>query len=197
MKSRTNFWASVTLLALFTATAIPAFADVALPDGNKPRKQKNPTTTVLMNIRENELEKQPTLMISRGVLRELRAGLEGEDGASQNAASFSDGFGGKQTVMAGIFLSLALTFGGVWMVHSRKQSNGGRRLSQAALGLMVCALCGASASLAYANAGPPTPRRPFDSRILVEDVRRSGVYDKVKVELIDGDYGIVLDLPKK
>lgn len=203
MKSRTNFWASIALLMLLIATATPALADVALPKDNKSQKEKNPTVTVFMDIRENEYEKQPTLMISRSLLRQLRAGLDSDgSGASQSAASVSrfDGFGGKQTMMAGIFLSLALTFGGVWIVRTHKQSKGvgGRRLSQAALGLMICALCGASASLAYANAGPPPPHHPLDSRILIEDVRRNGIYDRVKVEVIDGPFdGVVLDLPKK
>jgi hypothetical protein len=182
--------------------AAPAFADVALPNNNKSHKEKNPTATVFMDIRENEYQKQPTLMISRSLLQKLRAGLDDNGGASQNAANVSrfDGFGGKQTMMAGLFLSLALTFGGVWIVRTHKQSKGvgGRRLSQAALGLMICALCGASASLAYANAGVPPPRHPLNSGILIEDVRGSGIYDRVKVEVIDGPFdGVVLDLPKK
>jgi hypothetical protein len=190
MKSWTNLF---VLVALFLAASIPAFADIANPNTNKLQTQSSKLKTP-MNIRLDGGEKEAKLLISRDVLRELSAELEGGD--SQNAAHlgrFSNP-SGTQTLMAGIFLSMAFAFGGVWLVHSRKQPN---KLTRVALGVMILSLCGAGTSLVYANAGPPPVARSLTSKILIPEAMSYGVWGEVKVEIVESGNGITLVLPKK
>jgi hypothetical protein len=189
-----NSWTKIfAIVALFLAASMPAFADIANPNVDKPQKQSSKLKTP-MNIRPDSGEKEAKLLISRDVLRELSAGLEG--GETQNTAHLSrfSNPGGAQTLMAGIFLSMAFAFGGVWFVHSRKQTD---KLTRVALGVMILALCGAGTSLVYANAGPPPVARSLTSKILIQEAMPYGVWGEVKVEIVESGNGITLVLPKK
>ena len=63
-------------------------------------------------------------------------------------------------------------------------------------GVAALALCGAAATAAYANAGPPPVARSLTSKILIQDAQWYGVYGQVKVEVVDDDDQIKLVLPK-
>jgi opacity protein-like surface antigen len=187
MKRRVNYLA---LAALLLATAASAFADVRVPDKEKNRPPKAQPFTALMMIDPNTKSTEARLLIPREVLQQMRAGLDGEDSRAAALAFFNTS--GAQTVMAGLFLSLALAFGGVWLVRSRGQ----KRLGPAALCVAALALCGAAATAAYANAGPPSVARSLTSKILIPDAKWYGVYGQVKVEVVDDDNQIKLVLPR-
>ena len=186
MKCRVNFLA---LAALLLAATVSASADVAPPDKAKIKPPKATPFTAPMMIDPNSKTGEAKLLIPRSVLEQMRAGLDGDDSHSAAFAYFNTG--GAQTLMAGVFLSLAFAFGGVWLVRSRGQ----RRLGPAALCVAALALCGAAATAAYANAGPPPVARSLTSKILIQDAMWYGVYGDVKVEVVDGDQ-IRLVLPK-
>ena len=150
MKRRFNYLA---LAALLLATAVNTFADVRVPDKDKNKSPKVSPFKAQMMIDPNTKSGEARLLIPRSVLEQMRAGLDGEDSRSSALAFFNAG--GAQTVVAGLFLSLALAFGGLWLVRSRGQ----RRLGPAALCLAALALCGVAATAAYANAGPPPVAR--------------------------------------
>lgn len=187
MKRRFNYLA---LAALLLATAVSASADVPNPDKAKNKPPKVQPFTAQMMIDPNTKSGEARLLIPREVLQQMRAGLDGEDARGSALAFFNAG--GAQTVMAGLFLSLALAFGGVWLVRSR----GRRRLGTAALCVATLALCGAAATAAYANAGPPPVARSLTSKILIQDAKWYGVYGQVKVEVTDDDDQIRLVLPR-
>lgn len=187
MKRRVNYLA---LAALLLATAVSALADVRVPDKNKNKPPKVAPFTAQMMIDPNSKSSEARLLIPRSVLEQMRAGLDGEDSRGAALAFFNAG--GAQTVMAGIFLSLALAFGGVWLVRSRNQ----RRLGTASLCLAAAALCGLAATSARANAGPPAVARSLTSKILIQDALWYGVYGQVKVEVVDDDDQIKLVLPR-
>ena len=186
MKCRVNFLA---LAALLLAATVSASADVAPPDKAKIKPPKVSPFTAQMNIQPDLKSGEAKLLIPRSVLEQMRAGLDGDDSHSAALAFFNTS--GAQTLMAGVFLSLAFAFGGVWLVRSRGQ----RRLGPAALCVAALALCGAAATAAYANAGPPPVARSLTSKILIQDAMWYGVYGDVKVEVVDGDQ-IRLVLPK-
>ena len=142
-----------------------------------------------MMIDPNSKTGEAKLLIPRSVLEQMRAGLDGDDSRSAAFAYFNTG--GAQTLMAGVFLSLAFAFGGVWLVRSRGQ----RRLGPAALCVAALALCGAAATAAYANAGPPPVARSLTSKILVPGAQPYGVYGQVKVEISDDESQLTLVLP--
>jgi hypothetical protein len=184
---------SCTLAALLLVALASARADVPKPrdDGHKPAKDAQITTS--MHIQTNYKATEARLLIPRAVWQQMRAEL---DGTSAPAAGLRfAALGGAQTAMAGIFLSLAFAFGGVWLVRGRK---GTSRLRQGALGVAFVALSvGATAGLVYANAGPPPIARSLTSQILVPGAQPYGVYGQVKVEFTDADYNqITLELPR-
>jgi hypothetical protein len=187
MKRRFKYLA---LAALLLATAVSAFADVRVPDKDKNKSPKVQPFTAQMMIDPNTKSSEARLLIPREVLQQMRAGLDGEDARGSALAFFNTG--GAQTVMAGLFLSLALAFGGVWLVRTR----GRRRLGTAALCVAAMALCGAAATAVYANAGPPAVARSLTSKILIQDAKWYGVYGQVKVEVTDDDDQIRLVLPR-
>lgn len=192
MKSRTTRLALVTLLLL--VGSVHALADVALPNSAKHRTGNNSTITSSMIISPDEKAKEARLLIPRDLLRQLQAGLDGNDAQSSAAATSGlSGLSGAQTVMAGIFLSLALAFGGIHLLRSRQQTD---KLTRAALGVAILALCGASASLVYGNAGPPPVARSLTSKILIQDLQWWGAYGQVKVEIVEDSDQVRLVLPK-
>ena len=186
MKCRVNFLA---LAALLLAATVSASADVAPPDKAKIKPPKVSPFTAQMNIQPDLKSGEAKLLIPRSVLEQMRAGLDGDDSHSAALAFFNTS--GAQTLMAGVFLSLAFAFGGVWLVRSRGQ----RRLGPAALCVAALALCGVAATAAYANAGPPPVARSLTTKILIDQAQWYGVYGQVKVEVTDDDR-ITLVLPK-
>jgi hypothetical protein len=190
MKRRVNYLA---LVALLLASAVPAFADIALPKENKGKSPKNSAFTTPMRIAPDEKVKEAKLVIPREVWQQMKAGLDDPDSLNAATAGRTFNFGGAQTVMSGLFLSLALAFGGVWLVRSRKQAV---RFGPAALCIVAFALCGAFAGAAYANAGPPPVARSLTSKILINDLQWWGAYGQVKIEVSDDANEITLVLPR-
>jgi hypothetical protein len=188
MKCRVNFLA---LAALLLAAGVSASADVAPPDKAKSKPPKVSPFIAPMRISPDVKPGEARLVIPRSVLERMRAGLDGDDSRSAAFAYFNTS--GAQTLMAGLFLSLAFAFGGVWLVRSRGQ----RRLGPAALCVAALALCGVAATAAHANAGPPPVARSLTSKILIQEATWYGVYGQVKVEVVDDDDNeIRLVLPK-
>jgi hypothetical protein len=89
------------------------------------------------------------LQIPRSSLRQLRAAIDnasGEDASALAAASVS-----TRTIMAGLCMFLALSFGGIWLVRSGQNRN-----QKALAGIVItAALLGATAMIARGNAAPP------------------------------------------
>jgi hypothetical protein len=95
--------------------------------------------------------------------------------------------------MAGIFLSLAFAFGGVWFVNARKRPDSFTRV---ALGIALLSFGGLTTTVVLANMGPPPVARSLTSRILIPDAQWYGVYGSVKVEVVNDGDQITLVLPK-
>lgn len=180
--------------ALLIATANLAFADIARPDKNSDKSGSHAKLTTDMRIQTDEKAKEAKLIIPREIWQQMKMKLDGN--GSQNAGTLSSFFNmrGGQTVISGIFLSLAFAFGGVWLVRSRKAAG---KLSQAtALGAVLLLVCGLTAGLANANAGPPPVARSLTSNILLPELQWWGATGQVKVEISDEENEITLVLPK-
>ena len=197
MKHRSRLIA-LAALALFAA-AIPASANIAPP--SLPAKPPRQTTgaPIRMQLRPDADAKEAKLIIPRKVLQQLRAELDGgaEDPQAAAAAVASGGsnLSSTQTAVAGIFLSLSLVLGGVWLAGARAP---GRRVSRVASALAFAALGGAAASgvAVYANAGPPPAGRSLTSKILAPDLSYWGASGVVKIEIANDESLIMLVLPK-
>ena len=178
------------LVALFLAALMPARADVARP---KDERNKPANVTITMRIEPNFKATEAKLLIPRSMWEQMKAQLDGNDAQAAAASARFNSLGGAQIVVAGLFLSLASAFAGVWFVRTRRET---RKLTPAALVVALVMLCGAGAGIAYANAAPPSVRRNLNSGILVPSAQSYGAYGQVKVEITDEESQIVLVLPK-
>src|SRR5262245_7121469 len=195
-----------TLVAFLLGTVSLALADVDVPKSINPKKKPVGATT--MRIATDEDVSQARLVIPRSLLQQLKAEVDGEDTEQiAETGSISTPFttlGNTQTMVAGLFMSLAILFGGAWVLRSRRQTG---KLSRVQAGVAVLLVAGAIASIAasmtysiYANAGPPPIARSLTSRILTRELQWWGAYGQVKIVVVNSkdDYRdeIRLILPK-
>lgn len=175
-------------LALFAFFATNAFADIRLPDTPKPKASK--TADGRLVIRINRSAKEAKLIIPKNQVKQLRAQLEEMDnGGDTTTATTANGFDftRTQTIVSGLFLSLAFVFGGVWLVRARKSEN---KIAKKAIGgaAILCLLSATAATnFIFANAGPPAQLRSitsvlFDKKAFNGWSQASG---KIKIEIAD------------
>ena len=181
-------------LFLFALTVIFssfALADIRLPDTPKPKPVKSIDST--MTIRFDKKAKDATLVISKGQLKQLRAELEQLDNESNTASN--TGFTRTQTIVSGLFMSLAMVFGGVWLTRSQKiNTKVGKTLIAGAI--LFCV--GSLATIAFANAGPPAELRQITSKLFDKKVFTywNSAYGKIKIQVSENANGVELIVPE-
>jgi hypothetical protein len=148
-----------------------------------------------MSIRLDRDATEARLLIPRSQLKQLKAELEQMDDESDNTAAVTHDFSRTQTIVSGMFLSLAFVFGGIWFVRSGKASTAtGKTL----IILTVLAGVSSAATLVYANAGPPAEARSITSKMFSQSVHiyRYG-YGRIKMEMTPDSQGegVVLIVP--
>lgn len=182
-----KLFSSIALIAMF---ALIAFADVRLPDTPKPKQSKSIDTELHISIDKNA--KEARLVIPKSQLKQLRAELEQLDDADATAAL---NFSKTQTVVSGLFLSLAFVFGGVWFARSRSKGEmkPGKSLVVGA-GLF---LTGALTTIVFANVPPPpVESRSITGKTFSESVHRyKRASGKIKLETSDATDRIELIVP--
>ncbi len=144
--------ATLTSLALLlVCTVMLARADLARPE---PKPTKPLPTRPVMNTGLEIVPDSKTwnarLQISEATLKELREATN----AGATTGSFGQGItrSSTNTMIAGVFLFLSLSFGGVWLART----SGTTKSHKAAAAILVgCATVGMAAIIAHANAGPP------------------------------------------
>ena len=106
----------LTTTILFVAGAI--FADIARPN-KTPKDNAAKSIETGMTIRLDRDAKDARLIIPKSRIKELRAELEKLDDGSDNTAAVTAprGISRTQTIASGLFLSLALVFGGIWFMR--------------------------------------------------------------------------------
>src|SRR5436305_5408478 len=107
-----------TLLALIviSVSSMTTLADIAKPA--KTPKQKAPVDAVLnINLMRDATEAR--LIIPKSLLTQLRAQLDQTGDANVTAAALTTGGYNTKipTIVGGLFLSLALVFGGIWFAR--------------------------------------------------------------------------------
>src|SRR4051794_18882562 len=106
----------VLVSSLITILSVVAFADIAKPT---PVKQKSAINTTL-RISLDRDAKEARLIIPKSQIQQLRAHLDALDGSNSTAAITGITNSQIQTIFAGVFLSLAIVFAGIWLARSRK-----------------------------------------------------------------------------
>jgi hypothetical protein len=179
------------LLAIFS---IAAFADVRLPDTPKPtppKEKKAIETHFRISIQKDA--KEARLLIPKDRIKELRAQLDELDGGTNTAAFLN--FSRGQTIIGGLFLSLAMVFGGVWFSRARQT---GYKPHKAVVAGAVLFFGGAFAVMTFANVGPPMEARSLTGKIFTPAVHMyKQAWGEIKLETTDDDeiLLIVPDVP--
>jgi hypothetical protein len=174
-----------TLFALITVFSIAAAADVRLPNTPKPtptEEKKSIETDLRIRLRKDA--KEARLLIPKDRINELRAQLDELDGGSNTAAFLS--VSRAQTVIGGLFLSLAMVFGGVWLTRARTGGFKPHKAIVAGAGLLFV---GAFAVASFANMGPPPEARSITGKIFTPGVHMyKQASGKIRVEASDNDW---------
>jgi hypothetical protein len=188
---------SLCALGLLLALAVTANADIAKPK-QSPSPEPTPELprivlhTGLTIVPDNKAW-EAKLQISQSSLQELRAALANEPGNDSMARRLTRS--STQTIVAGLFMFLSLSFAGVWLARSA-QSRG--RKTMAAL-LMGTVAIGAAAIIVKANAGPPGSYywKKLPQNLSQSKSTSGGVDIEIVPDAADGSRGMTLILPIK
>jgi hypothetical protein len=184
----------LSLSVLIIALSANAFADIARPNKTPARTAKPKGIDTSLTIRLDRDAKEAKLIIPRAELKHLRAELEQLDNGDDNTAAVSEVPGRLQTIVSGMFLSLALVLGGIWFASGKSRIPGGKTFGALAL----LAFAGSAATYVFANAGPPSEARSITGKMFSQSVHiyKFG-YGRVRLEIAEdhaGD-GVALIVP--
>ena len=174
------------LVLMFT---VSAFADIARPERTPKPPKKAAAVDTYLSIKLDRDAKEARLIVPRSQLKALRAELE-SIGGDNSAATTSSGFSRTQTIVSGLFISLAFVFGGFWFARSGKLS------SKVAAITAIAFAGGALATIVYGNAGPPAEARSITGKMFSPAMH---IYKfgggKVKLEVSDSEDQVQLIVP--
>ena len=179
-----TLFAAAAILALL-ASAIYAFADIARPKPT-PVEPKGLFYTG-MTITSDPKKYEATLQISENTLRRLQeaAGPKGETTSLSQSIMHSSG----RTMMAGVFMFLAISFAGVWFARSSQ-----RRNHKAVAGVLLIAIIfGVATVIVRANAGPPGYIRWQNLPQSLKDGKDTS--GGLMIEVVPGDENMKLIIP--
>ena len=179
-----TLFATVAILALL-ASAIYAFGDIARPKPS-PVEPKSLLYTG-MTITSDPKAYEARLQISENTLRRLReaAGRNGETTSLSQSIMHSSG----RTMMAGVFMFLAISFAGIWFARSSQRRN---HKAIAAV-LLIAIAFGVGTVMVRANAGPPGYIRWQNLPQSLKDGKDTS--GGVMIEVIPGDDNMKLIIP--
>jgi hypothetical protein len=176
------------VLSLFAAVmlfSIVGSANLPNPNNSKNTSKKSIQTTMMIHLKSDATEAK--LIIPRSQIQQLRAQLEELDNSSENTAAVvsSGGITRTQTIVSGLFLSMAIVFGGIWFVRSGK--NASKTVKIAAIAVLLLGT-GSVATLVLANAGPPPEARSITGKMFAQGVHIYGFGSgQIKLEAAKGD----------
>jgi len=175
---------SAAICALLTA-AIFAFADIARPKPS-PAESKTVFYTGLTIVPDAQTGRA-RLQISQTTLERIKNAAANNGGAPSVVQSVMHS--STRTIMAGLFMFLAVSFAGVWLARSSQRRNH----KAVATVLLVAIVFGIATVVVRANAGPPQYLRWWNlSQALKDGKSTTGPLD---VEIVPGDEDLKLIIP--
>ncbi len=163
----------VVFIALFS---FAVFADIRMPEPPTPKPTATPKVVtgkqVELMIDVTSEVSEPTLVIKKSSVKNLRAALDEAEGidnlanvSNETDSKLGSSIGSIQTIIGGLFLSLAFVFGGVWFVKNKP--------NKTTVALFLVAFFGASTVLVWGNIAPP---RLFSisKNIFADEIQRFG-----------------------
>jgi len=172
---------------LLIATAVYAFGDIARPKTTPTPEQGKIVFHTGLQVVPDSKSYEARLQISQETLQRIReatANMSANTSTTQRLMQSS-----TRTVMAGLFMFLAISFAGVWLARSTQ------RRSQKAIAavLLVAGTLGAATVIVRANAGPPGYYywQKLPENLTKGETTRGGL----NIEIVPGDDGIKLIVP--
>ena len=134
---------------LLVASGIYAFGDIARPKVSPAAKEGKSVLYTSLAVKPDSKAYEARLQISQDTLNTI-VRLAGNASADQSVTQQLM-HSSSRTVMAGLFMFLAVSFAGVWLARS------GQRRNQKALAavILIATVFGLATVMVRANAGPP------------------------------------------
>ena len=178
-----TFFATAAILAVL-ASAIFAFGDIARP---------KPTPKALLysglTISSDSKASEARLVISQATLKDLQdaaARNNGNETLSQRIMHSS-----SRTILAGVFMFLAISSAGIWFVRSNPKRN-----TKAIVAVVLAAAAfGIGTIMVRANAGPPGYIRWQNLPQSLKDGKETS--GGVSIEVVPGDDNMKLIIPMR
>lgn len=174
-----------------------AFADIKPPIRPAPTSTIAPlasaTNEAQMAISVSRWSEEPTLVLTKKMIEKINAAAKANGQTALITGETAPRSFSAQTIVGGIFLSLAFVFGGVWLARSKGP------VPKPALGILLLAIVGIGATLVIGNV-PPPKRIALSSAIINEKVLGNFIASgKVKIMIVDYETkdDISLVLPKR
>ena len=179
----------LTAALLLVASAVYTFGDIARPKTTPtPALGKVVFHTGLQIVPDAKVY-EARLQISQQTLQRIREATANNSANTSMAQRIMQS--STRTVMAGMFMFLAISFAGIWLARST-QRRGQKAIAAA---LLVVGMLGAATVIVRANAGPPGY---FYWQKLPENLTKGqSTRGGLDIEIVSGDDGIKLIVPMK
>jgi hypothetical protein len=178
-----TLFATAAIVAVL-ASAIFAFGDIARPKPT-PKGLLYSGLTITTDPKASEAR----LVMSERTLKLLQdaAGRNGDNaGLSQRIMHSS-----SRTILAGVFMFLAMSFAGIWLARSREK----RHTKAIAAVLLAAVAFGIGTMMVRANAGPPGYIRWQNLPQALKDGKETS--GGVDIDLVPGDDNLKLIIPMR
>src|SRR2546421_741593 len=175
---------SAAMCALL-GSAIFAFADIARPKPSpaEPKSVFYTGLTVVPDAKASEAR----LQISQELIKQLHEKVANNGGTGSVVQQVLHS--STRTMMAGLFMFLAVSFAGVWFARS-----GQRRNHKAVAAVILIAIVfGVATVIVRANAGPPGYVRWQNLPQALKDGKQTE--GGVSIEIVNGDEDLKLNIP--
>jgi hypothetical protein len=164
---------------LLVATAVYAFGDIARPKPTPIPKEGKIVLYTSMVVKPDPQAFEARLQISEKTLQSIArdaAGMSSNQSMTERLMHSS-----TRTMMAGLFMFLAVSFAGVWFARSSQRRN---QKAIAAV-ILIAAVFGLATVIVRANAGPPGYIRWQGLPQALKDGKPTS--GGVNIEIIPGD----------
>ena len=176
---------SIAAVGALLASGIYAFGDIARP---KPSPAEGKVIFYSgLSVVSDPKSYEARLQISQETLKRLQDAAAREGGSSSLSQSIVHS--STRTMMAGVFMFLAISFAGVWLARSNQKRN----TKAVAAVLAIAFMCGLATVIVRANAGPPGYIRWQNLPQSLKDGKET--VGGVQIELVPGDDNMKLIIP--
>lgn len=179
---------SMAAIGALLATFVFAFGDIARP---KPTTPTEPQGQLVLHsgltVTSDSKSWDARLQIPAETLKAINESAKKRDGSASLMQSITHS--STRTMMAGLFMFLAVSFAGVWLARSNQRRN----VKAIAAVLVIAFVFGAATVIVRANAGPPGYVRWQNLPQALKDGKATTA--GVDIEIVPGDGQIKLIVP--